>query len=223
MLKRINVLRSAPATAVDALVARRSDRRLRAHEMVFHPPDVGDAVYLVESGRIRLSSFDAAGREIVLAILDAGEFFGEEPRPAGELRRASAVALEDSRVWRLARADFEEVLADHPSLAHSVAYDLSARLLETPAELPTDASPRRRLVRWLLLLSEQRGVYEEGGRIRLDLSLSAVELAWMTQVGREEVLRILRDLEVGAWLELRSGSIVLTDLPSLRHELGEAP
>src|ERR671932_32365 len=73
---------------------------------VFRQGDAGDAMYLVEGGRVRVFVVDDDGEEVTLAELADGDFLGEMAIIEGKPRTANACVLEDARLARLSREDF---------------------------------------------------------------------------------------------------------------------
>ncbi len=105
-------------------------RHVPAGEIVFQEGEVGDALYLVDTGRVEVVS-SLLRRGEILARLGAGGFFGEMALLTGKSRTTGVRAVEDSNLWVLYRRDFEELTATHPSLGQALARTLSERLHES--------------------------------------------------------------------------------------------
>jgi CRP/FNR family transcriptional regulator, cyclic AMP receptor protein len=98
---------------------------------LFHKGDSGDAMYLIASGRVRISIADDDGREVTLAELAQGDFFGEMALIDGRKRSADARVLEDARLAILARPDFLSFVRANPDVALGMLGALSDRLRRT--------------------------------------------------------------------------------------------
>jgi uncharacterized membrane protein len=98
---------------------------------IFRAGDVGDAMYLIESGRIRISVRDAEGNEVTLAELAQGDFFGEMAILDGQPRAADAVAIEATRLAVLLREDFIAFVQRNPGVALEMMAALTMRLRQT--------------------------------------------------------------------------------------------
>jgi uncharacterized membrane protein len=98
---------------------------------LFHKGDSGDAMYLVENGRVRISISDADGREVTLADLAQGDFFGEMALIDGRSRSADARVLESARFAILSRKDFIAFVRSNPDVALKMLGALSDRLRRT--------------------------------------------------------------------------------------------
>ncbi len=98
-------------------------------ELVFSEGDVGDSLYIIEMGEVKLATETAAG-ESTVAWLEAGEFFGEMALLTGKTRSVKARAMTDTNLWVLYKNDYDELMVDHPSLSVALGKVLSQRLTE---------------------------------------------------------------------------------------------
>jgi CRP-like cAMP-binding protein len=108
----LEALRSVPLFAsLDDDAARDlrnllSDKTVPQNTRLFRQGDKGDAMYLIESGRVRISIRDAEEQEVILAELAQGDFFGEMAIIDGRQRSADAKVIEDARLAILSREAF---------------------------------------------------------------------------------------------------------------------
>lgn len=116
-------------------------RRPAAGDVIFRAGDAGDAMYLIESGRISIHVRDAEGADLTLTELERGDFFGEMAILDGKPRSAGATALEDSRLAMLSREHFLDFVRANP--------DVSLKMLSAVADRlrRTDELLRRRVSR----------------------------------------------------------------------------
>src|SRR5713226_6309597 len=83
---------------------------------LFRAGDDGDAMYLIESGRVRIAVSDDDKKEIVLAELAQGDFFGEMAIIDGKQRSADATVIDDARLAVLSREDFLRFIHENPAV-----------------------------------------------------------------------------------------------------------
>src|SRR6185503_16021417 len=148
-----------------ALLARLRRRRHRKGATVFLHGELGRDLYVIESGSVKICMTTADGKEITLAILGPGEFFGELALMDGEPRSSDAVTMEDCQFLLLERNEFMHFIDEHPSVAHRVIEVLSRRLRDNN-ELVQDAAffdVAARLARVILRLAESVGQPEADG------------------------------------------------------------
>lgn len=133
----IEALRSVPLFAsLDDEEARGLRALLKARELprgslLFRQGDAGDAMYLIESGRVRVYVVDEDGDEVTLADLARGDFFGEMAIIEGKPRAANASITEDARLASLSREDFHLYVQDHADVALAMVGAISDRLRRT--------------------------------------------------------------------------------------------
>src|SRR5207253_1902253 len=109
---------------------------LSVHEVphgaaLFRAGDQGDAMYLIESGRVRIAITDDDEKEIVLAELAQGDFFGEMAIIDGKQRSAHAMVVEDARLSVLSRQDFLRFIRNNPTVALEMLSATFSRLRRT--------------------------------------------------------------------------------------------
>jgi len=100
-------------------------------QQLFHKGDSGDAMYLIESGRIRISITDQDAQEVTLADLAQGDFFGEMALIDGRKRSADARVVQDAQLAILSRAAFLAFVRANPDVALEMLSALSERLRRT--------------------------------------------------------------------------------------------
>ncbi len=133
----LEALRSVPLFASLTDDAARDLRSLLAEQDVpnntrlFRQGDKGDAMYLIESGRIRISITDHDKKELTLAELAQGDFFGEMSIIDGRQRSADACVIEDSRLAILSRQAFLSFVRANPDVALEMLTALTNRLRRT--------------------------------------------------------------------------------------------
>jgi len=133
----IEALRSVPLFAsLDDEAAKDlrnllSDKIVPQNTRLFKQGDKGDAMYLIESGRVRISLRDDDSQEVTLAELAQGDFFGEMSIIDGRKRSADAQVIEDARLAILSRDAFLFFVRTNPDVALEMLSALTDRLRRT--------------------------------------------------------------------------------------------
>jgi uncharacterized membrane protein len=102
-----------------------------AETTLFQAGDEGDAMYLIESGRVRISITDEDQRQIVLAELARGDFFGEMAIIDGKQRSADATVIEPAKLAVLSRESFLRFIRNNPIVALEMLSATFSRLRHT--------------------------------------------------------------------------------------------
>ncbi len=124
---KLGLFTDMPTEALTALVARLVLRHFPANEVIYAEGTPGDALYVVESGEIRLldSAFSDAQ---LLERVRTGESFGEMALLTGRTRAECARAANDTTVWVLYKSDFDDLMVQYPEISVSLSRALSDRL-----------------------------------------------------------------------------------------------
>lgn len=130
-LRSVPLFRALDKAAADELCALLTTRDVVAGTPLFHRGEPGDAMYLVETGCVRISLKDADGHDTILAEMGDGDFFGEMSLLDGNPRSADATASVDSRLAVLPRADFRAFLRKNPDIGLGILTALTHRLRRT--------------------------------------------------------------------------------------------
>src|SRR5690625_3514316 len=127
-LKTVPLLVNAPGRAVELTAAVLQERRFPAGHTLFREGESGDALYILQSGLVKLAKVDLAGHEKTLALLQPPEFFGEMALVGSATRSATAETLADTVCWLLFRDDFIRLLETFPALSLNLTQTLAERL-----------------------------------------------------------------------------------------------
>ena len=170
--------------------------------------DTNDFLYIIISGRLKVMMSDDEGREVILAILGANEFFGEMGLLDDSPRSASVVALEPCELLSLSKRDFKKCLLDNFELSMTVMRGLVKRLREADGKIGSLAlmDVYGRVARLLLEMSEI-----VDGRKVVTKKLAKQDIAKMIGASREMVSRVMKDLQSGGIIEVRGSAIYLRD------------
>ncbi len=219
LLRRASLFAGLDDAALASLAGHLRRRAFRRDTMIFHKDQAGDALYIVESGRVRLFVPAEGGEELTVDIAGPGEVFGELALLDGRPRSASAEAVEDAVAYTIDRETFKQALATTPGLAAALIELLSARLRHVTAYAESLAfmDVHSRVARALLELADRYGVSGDG--IEIDLDLTQAELATMVGATRERVNRALAVFRSQGLVELRGRKIVLRDPARLKERV----
>jgi CRP-like cAMP-binding protein len=100
-------------------------RNYRADEIIFEEGDIGSGMYAIRSGQVLIYKHDEHGRQEEVALLEAGDFFGEVALTASRPRLASARTTEQTVLVGLFRSDLLEAVRKHPSIASKILLGLT--------------------------------------------------------------------------------------------------
>jgi CRP-like cAMP-binding protein len=208
------------AEDIDALLLHARFERYPAGRLIFARGSPGRSMMAVLGGSVRISTTSPSGREAVLAILNAGEIFGELALLDGGERTADAVALNDCDLLVIDQRDFIPFLESRADLCIGLLKLLSQRLRRTDelVEVALFERLESRLAKALVELATGGGAASAAGPPFV-LRVSQQEMGSIVGASRENVNKQLRAWQRAGLLELGKRRIVIRDLEAL-EELG---
>ena len=171
------------------LIASQLRRRTYGErDVIVRRDSPGDALYILMSGKVKVSYLEDEG-ETIIAMLRAGDFFGELSILDGEGRSADVVALEPTDVLILAAEDFHTCLRNVPGIGIGLLRELAGRLRRSTGWIRALSSQDvyGRIAQQLLSLSQTHGVDVENGGRRIGIRLTQNDIAGIVGASRESV------------------------------------
>jgi CRP/FNR family transcriptional regulator, cyclic AMP receptor protein len=139
-LRQVPLFESLDNEAAKELCELLNTLDCKAGDRLFRAGDVGDAMYLIERGKVRICVRTTQGHELTLTELGRGDFFGEMALLDGQRRSADAVVAEDARLAVLSREHFLSFLRSSPNVALELLTALANRLRHTDEMLRHSAT-----------------------------------------------------------------------------------
>jgi CRP-like cAMP-binding protein len=193
-------------------------RSYSRNEVIFRQGEPSKSLYVIDRGKVTLSTAAPSGKERLIAILGRGQIFGELEIFDGGSRGMTARAKDRVEVFVLPRHLLQAILRTRPAFVRRLL-ELLARRLRRADQAVQDLvffDAPTRLARRLLDLATEHGVSEEGGRrVSLALRVTQHEVGQMIGVNRSSVNRALRELAGRNLIDWNGGSPVILDLPAL--------
>jgi CRP/FNR family transcriptional regulator, cyclic AMP receptor protein len=184
------------------------DKHVAKGNVVLTEGDIGDSLYAIVSGRVKVFIGDEDGREIILKILGPGDFFGEMSLIDSQPRSASVSTLEHAVFKVLSRSAFENSVEKAPRIATLVMQALAKRLRDADRKISTLAlmDVYGRVANTLLELA-----INTNGKLVVGEKLSQQDIANMVGASREMVNRILKDLSDRGYISVEAKTITIHD------------
>src|SRR5258708_28761794 len=130
-LTTIPLFKQLSSDALEKLSGLMVKEAHKAGDTIFLTGERGDALYVVDSGKVRIWVRDGEGNEVTLSELEPGNFFGEMSVLDGGKRSANATAAVDTTLHCLPRKEFEGFLVEHPQAALELIRGIGERLRQT--------------------------------------------------------------------------------------------
>jgi CRP/FNR family cyclic AMP-dependent transcriptional regulator len=184
--------------------------RYRRGEVIFREGEPAERFFLIDTGRVKLTTASPTGQELLVAVLGRGQIFGELAVVDRGTREMDARAMEDSKLFSLAGDVFWSMMEGRPALARRLL-ELMGRRLRRADQATQDLvffDAPTRLARKLLDLAEDYGQSSDGV-ITVAVRMTQGELAQMVGMSRPNVNRLLAEFESHGWIDWNEGRPVL--------------
>lgn len=199
-------------------------RTFPRNSTVYMPSDVGDGVFLLADGRVRISSITPDGKQAILAFIEPGELFGELSLVESGQREEYAETVVDSTIVLLPGDEVARLMGESAELTLGVTklIGLRRKRIERRLRSLLFRSNRDRLTTLLLDLVEQYGRTTVEG-VLLEIKLSHQDLASIIGATRETVTVLLGEMQLEGLLNVSRQRIVVRNLKKLADGIEVSP
>ena len=185
-------------------------RRFRRGEIVVEHGKKSNALFILLTGRARVLTADARGREVILAVLQPGDYVGEMSLIDNEPHSATVRAEVQTDMLILGRTEFARCLPENSSMSYAIMKGLVQRLRQADRKIESlalmDVYGRVARSQLEFALPDKDGLLTNRERI------SRQDIAKMVGASREMVSRVMKDLEDRGFIETRAdGSMLIKD------------
>jgi CRP/FNR family cyclic AMP-dependent transcriptional regulator len=205
MLKNIPLFSSLNDQELDALSKVAVKKTFPKNTILFSEGDRSDSLYVICSGKIKVTINDREGNEVILAMLGPGEYFGEMALLDSEPRSACAITKESTQLLIFSKNDFMDIFSSNP-IAFNLLKGLITRLREANKKIEGLAllDVYGRVARLLIQLAKP-----QNQKMVIEDKLTHQEIANMVGSSREMVSIILKELSNGGYITIDKKQITI--------------
>ena len=206
LIRRVSLFSMLTPVQAESLANVVTKRRFKRGEVIVEKGKISNALFIMLSGKARVLMIDAKGREVILAVLQAGDYIGEMSLIDSEPHSATVLADTVSDVLVLGRGDFMGCLMDNMSMAYSVMRGLVQRLRAADHKIESLAlqGVYGRVANVLL----EAALPDGNGGLMIRSKVSRQDLAKMVGASREMVSRVMKDFEETGFIETLENGMV---------------
>jgi CRP/FNR family cyclic AMP-dependent transcriptional regulator len=210
ILNNIDIFTGLSTSETKEIMACAKKQRYPHGSFVLHRGDVGDLIYLILTGSVKVVLAHLDGNEIILNILKSGDYFGEMSVFDYMPRSATIVAEEDCEFLIIPRETITSQISKNPKIALKMLSNMSRRVREANDQVNCLANldAKGRVAQTLLKLSKNSCVKSENGSRVIPRPLVR-DIASMSGTSRETASRILTELTKSGIISLNKKHIVI--------------
>ncbi len=224
LLKKVHLFKSLTTEELRDIRRKIIIKRVKKDEVILYEEDTNKFMYEILDGRIKVVQYTEDGKEIIIAIHNAGDSFGEISLIDGKTTTAAVLALEDSTVAIISKEVFYPLLYSNEKVLDNLLKMLCSRIRENIDNIKilnfSNASQRVKMS--LIKLLQEHGEETPEG-ILLDIRLTHQDIANLAGLARETVTRVIDLWQKNSDITvLKNRSILLSsgflEEPSLDHQ-----
>src|SRR6202021_1413499 len=218
--REVRLFCNLPPPAVQKLAAITSAAAYPRGATLFVEGQSPRGVFILCSGKVKLSTSSADGKTLILRISEIGEVLGLAAVVSGKAYQATAEVLEPTQANFISRNEFLQFLREHGEAAVRVAQQLAENYHHALSEMRTiglSHSAGEKLARFLLDWIAEH--HTGNGEIKVKLTLTHEEIAQMIGASRETVTRLFTDFKKRQLLQIRGSTLVIRDRAGLEKIL----
>ena len=187
-------------------------RKYPKNSMVILEEEFGDIIFIILMGTVKITRVNDEGKEVILALLGAGEIFGEMAILDGEARSANALAQEDCELLAIQKSEFLNLLRRNFKISFALMRELAKRLRKSDQQIEalSLSDAEHRIGVSVLNLAEDMGVIRKG-QVTIDKLPFQQDIANMSGTSRETVSRVLKLFEDRHMISKVGHTVVIPD------------
>lgn len=218
-LRRVPIFSELDDELLEAIVAASTEAEYARNEVIIREHDRSTSLFVLLDGRVKVSLLRPDGREAILALLRAGEFFGDMALLDSRPRSASVIAIAPTRVLILTRNEFADLLTMLPRMIDTLLVTLSTRLRAADQKIADlaflDAIGRVSGV--IADMAEREGEPHANGRL-IRQRFSHEQLSRMVATTRETVTHCMATLEKRGYIVQMGRDLLVFSSDDLRDD-----
>jgi len=212
ILKSVSIFSDLSDSDLSSILDKMVQHTFKKSQIILMEDRIGEHCFFLTHGRVKITRLSSDGREVILALLGKGEFFGEMSLLDGEARSANVVALERTEALTLNVADFMNTLEIYPKVAINLLCELAVRLRKSDEQIASLSlsDAERRIALSLLRVAEEQGTIRHG-HVTINPLPYQQDIANMAGTSRETVSRTYGLLEDDGYIQRDGRKLVIPD------------
>ncbi len=219
LLKTVSLFWDLDKTELGYISDKMVSKKFESGNLIFLEESEGKNLFFVVEGSVKVTRLSKDGREVILAMLNAGDFFGEMSLLDGEARSANVIALEKTEVLSLKRDDFLVVLHDYPKIAIQLLKEMTSRLRKSDRQIVSLSlsDAEKRIALCIVRFADEQGVIKNG-QVTIPKIPIQQDIANMAGTSRETVSRAMSLLTEEKYIERNGKELKILNYKSFIKE-----
>ncbi|MFH1728635.1 MAG: Crp/Fnr family transcriptional regulator [Pseudomonadota bacterium] len=210
LLKNVPIFSGLPEDIYTDLTRLLKDKSFKKGDVVCSHDEAGDSLFIIKKGSVKVTLYNESGKEIILSILKAGDFFGEMSLLDSEPRSANVIATENADLLVLRQREFLSYIIESPKLTLKMLKVMTKRLRLADEQIGNLAllDVNGRIARYLIQLAKNDGIAHEEGLL-VKKRPTHQDIAGIIGTSRETVSRALSGLQKRGLIDMFGKAILI--------------
>ena len=219
LLKTVSLFWDLDVTELGYISEKMVSKKFESGNLIFLEETKGENLFFVVEGSVKVTRLSKDGREVILAMLNEGDFFGEMSLLDGESRSANVIALEDTEVLSLFRDDFLDVLHAYPKIAIQLLKEMTSRLRKSDRQIVSLSlsDAEKRIALCIVRFADEQGIIKNG-QVTIPKIPIQQDIANMAGTSRETVSRAMSLLTEEKYIERNGKELKILDYKNFIKE-----
>jgi CRP-like cAMP-binding protein len=217
-LKYVPIFSELDESALERIAKTGIQKNYKRDSVILFEHEAGSALFIIISGKVKVSRFSDDGKEVIISILGESDIFGEMSLLDGQARSAHVTAMENSNIFIFKREDFLDLLRSNPEVAIALLQELTRRLRAADIKIKSlslkDAEGKVATV--LLQLADEIGRIKQG-TVEIEKLPFQHDLANLAGTSRETISRTLHSFAKKGLVELEGSRLRIVDYEAFKE------
>ncbi|MGB5288206.1 MAG: Crp/Fnr family transcriptional regulator [Ignavibacteriaceae bacterium] len=193
------------------------EKEVDKNQPIYFPNEPSNSIFMLKSGRVKISRYSEDGKEMIMAFINPGEVFGEMAHLGESERTDIAISVEPSYICAINKKDFAQFIENNPTLNLKLTRIIGLKL-KSYSERIEDLvfkDAKQRVVSFLLKLASEHG-NKIGAQIFVKRFLKHQDIADLTACARQTVNDVLTDLREKSVIDFDRKKLIINHLAQLK-------
>jgi len=216
-LEQFNLFDNIPRVVLEQISNFTTLRSRPKNSYVYHPGDPSEVLFILKEGRVKVGNYSEDGREVIKAIVQPGELFGEMGLAGEEKRNEFAITMkEECSFYMIYVADLKKVMHHNPELSLRLIDRIGTRIRRTESRLESIIfkDSKTRVVEFIQDMASSVG-RAFGDEVLLEHFLTHQDIANLTGTSRQFVTSVLNELKKDKIIKFDRNTILVSDTKGL--------
>ncbi len=218
-LKKVPLFRELHPKDLERIALVAHKRTYPREQLIMIEEETGQTLFILMNGQVKISRIGEEGKEVILAVMTSGDFFGELSLLDGQSRSANVTVMQESQMLLIHRDDFLNLLRECPSIAINLLKELASRIRKSDTQIKSLSlkNSTGKVTSTILRLATDIGT-RDGIKVAIRNLPTQQDLANMSGTSRETISRMIQRLINKGYLSKSGNTLTILDYERFKKD-----